>query len=76
MALVLRNGDSPQLKVLITEAEIQQRVKELGQQITRDYCGKQLHLIYVLKGACVFLADLIRHGGLSLSEERENDSIC
>jgi hypoxanthine phosphoribosyltransferase len=58
---------SPQFKVLISEAQIQQRVKELGQQITRDYYGKQLHLICILKGACVFLADLIRHLPLDIS---------
>ena len=57
----------PSFKVLITEAQIQQRVKELGQQISQDYEGKQLHLICILKGACVFLADLIRHLPLEIS---------
>ena len=46
--------------VLIGAEEIQNRVKELGTQIANDYSGKQLHLICILKGACVFLADLIR----------------
>jgi hypoxanthine phosphoribosyltransferase len=58
---------SPQFKVLITEVQIQQRVKELGLQIAKDYQGKQLHLICILKGACVFLADLIRHLPLDIS---------
>jgi hypoxanthine phosphoribosyltransferase len=57
----------PLFKVLITEAQIQQRVRELGQQISQDYEGKQLHLICILKGACVFLADLIRHLPLDIS---------
>lgn len=56
-----------QLKVLISETQIQQRVKELGKQISEDYQGKSLHLICILKGACVFLADLIRYLPLDIS---------
>jgi len=54
-------GKIQQLKVLIDENQLRQRVRELGQQISQDYEGQHLHLICVLKGACVFLADLIRH---------------
>ncbi|MDP3014461.1 MAG: hypoxanthine phosphoribosyltransferase [Candidatus Subteraquimicrobiales bacterium] len=46
--------------VLITEKEIKKRVKELGKQISKDYKGKDLVLISVLKGGSVFLADLMR----------------
>ncbi len=46
--------------VLITQAELQARVLELGKQITRDYADQQLILIGVLKGAAVFLSDLVR----------------
>jgi hypoxanthine phosphoribosyltransferase len=56
-----------QLKVLIDERLLQQRVRELGEQISQDYCGKNLHLICILKGACIFLADLIRHLPLDVS---------
>ena len=56
-----------QLKVLIDERQLQQRVKELGEQISRDYQGRHLHLICILKGACIFLADLIRHLPLDIS---------
>lgn len=56
-----------QLKVLINEHQIQQRVKELGEQIAQDYQGKHLHLICILKGACIFLADLVRHLPLDIS---------
>ena len=56
-----------QLKVLIDERQLQQRVKDLGEQISLDYQGKHLHLICILKGACVFLADLIRHLPLDIS---------
>lgn len=52
---------STQLVVLIDAHQIQAKVKELGTRITEDYRGKQLHLICVLKGACIFLADLVRY---------------
>ena len=55
------------LKTLISEAEIQNRVRELGAKITADYAGKSLQLIGVLKGACIFLSDLIRHIDLPLT---------
>jgi hypoxanthine phosphoribosyltransferase len=55
------------LKVLIDEKRLQQRIQELGQQISQDYKDRQLHLICILKGACVFLADLIRHLPLDIS---------
>ncbi|MBI3652149.1 MAG: hypoxanthine phosphoribosyltransferase [Acidobacteria bacterium] len=57
----------PGLEVLITEAQIHTRIGEMGEQITKDYQGKNLHLIAVLKGACVFLSDLIRHIDLPLT---------
>lgn len=47
-------------KVLISEEEIKNRVKEIGQQITKDYAGKKPLLVGVLKGAFIFVADLIR----------------
>lgn len=48
------------LKILITEEEIKTKVKEMGKQISKDYAQKNLMLISVLKGAVVFLADLMR----------------
>jgi hypoxanthine phosphoribosyltransferase len=47
-------------KVLLTAEQIQRRVKEMGQQISRDYAGKDLLLICVLPNGFVFAADLIR----------------
>jgi hypoxanthine phosphoribosyltransferase len=46
--------------VLITEEAIQQRVRELGEAITRDYAGRDPLLIGVLKGVVFFMADLLR----------------
>lgn len=48
------------LKILITEEEIAKKVNELGAQISRDYEGKNLLLVGVLKGSVVFMADLMR----------------
>ena len=48
-------------EVLLTKEEIAVRVKEIGNQISKDYEGKDLLLIGVLKGAFVFLGDLIRN---------------
>ncbi len=49
------------LEVLISVEKIALRVRELGAQISADYRGRPLHLIGILKGSWVFLADLIRH---------------
>ncbi len=46
--------------VLVTEEEIEARVKELGKQITEDYRGKNLMLVGILKGAVIFMADLAK----------------
>lgn len=59
--------DDPNLQVLIDPEQIQTRVREMGQAITRDYAGGELHLIAVLKGACIFLSDLMRCIDLPLS---------
>lgn len=47
-----------ELKVLISEEELKKRIKELGDTITKDYEGKEIHLICVLKGAVMFMVDL------------------
>ncbi|QUH26794.1 hypoxanthine phosphoribosyltransferase [Serpentinicella alkaliphila] len=49
------------LEVMISEQEIQEKIKELGKAITNDYSkDNEVVVIGVLKGACVFLSDLIR----------------
>ena len=48
-------------KVLISEEEIKEICKRLGEQISRDYKGKNLLLVSVLKGAVVFMADIMRN---------------
>ena len=48
------------LRVLIPAERIQARIQELGQQISRDYPDGNLHMIGILKGAVIFMADLAR----------------
>ena len=55
------------LRVLLRGSEIRRRVRALARQIERDYKGDSLHLICILKGACIFLADLLRELKLSVS---------
>ena len=47
-------------KVLFSEEQIAQRVKALGEELTRDYSGKNPLFLCVLKGAAVFFSDLVR----------------
>lgn len=47
-------------RVLLTEEQLRERVKELGAQISADYAGKDPVLISVLRGSFVFMADLVR----------------
>jgi len=47
-------------RMILSEDEIQSRVRELGEQILRDYQGRALLLVGVLRGAAIFVADLVR----------------
>jgi len=58
---ILKHGHEPLLdRVLLSEEQLQTRIAELGAQISRDYRGKDLLLVSVLKGGVVFLTDLMR----------------
>jgi len=50
----------PNLRVLISSERIQARIRELGEQISRDYPEGPLHFICILKGATFFMTDLAR----------------
>lgn len=54
-------------ELLITREQIAKRVKEMGAEITRDFEGKDLTVICILKGAVVFFVDLIREIDLPMS---------
>jgi hypoxanthine phosphoribosyltransferase len=47
-------------EVLIEEDQLQERIRELGREISSDYAGRELLLVGVLKGAVFFMADLMR----------------
>ncbi len=59
--------NNPNLEILYSEEQIKTRVAELGAEIARDYAGKELVVVGVLKGSVVFLADLIRAVDLNLT---------
>lgn len=48
-------------EILIMEADLQKRIAELAQEIDKDYIGEDLHLVCILRGGILFLADLMRH---------------
>ena len=49
-----------QIKVLLTEKEVDDRIQELGEQISKDYAGKEVHLICILKGGSFFMCELAK----------------
>lgn len=53
-------------RILYTENDVRQHVADMGRQITRDYAGKPLIVISVLRGAAIFMADLVREIHLPL----------
>ena len=59
----------PYLEPLFTAEQIQMRIAELGAEIARDYAGRNPLLLGVLKGACIFLSDLMRAIDIPLGVE-------
>jgi hypoxanthine phosphoribosyltransferase len=55
------NMTSSVTEVLVTSEDIKEKVRELGERITEDYRGERLLLVGILRGAVVFLSDLMRH---------------
>ena len=48
------------VEVLLSEEEVDRRIREIGEQISRDYAGKKVHLVCVLKGASFFMCELAK----------------
>ena len=48
------------IRVLLSEEEVNQRIQAIGEQISRDYRGKQVHLVCVLKGGSFFMCELAK----------------
>ena len=56
-----------EVKVLLTEEEVDKRIQEIGDQITKDYAGKTVHLVCVLKGGSFFMCELAKRINLPVS---------
>ena len=48
------------IRELISEEKVDERIRELGKQISKDYAGESVHLVCILKGACFFMCDLAK----------------
>jgi hypoxanthine phosphoribosyltransferase len=59
--------NNPRLEVLIPADKLQARIREMGAEIARDYAGRRPQLVCVLKGAMVFMSDLMRAIDLQLT---------
>ena len=55
------------VKVLIAEETVEKRIKELGEKISEDYAGRQVHLICVLKGGVFFMCELAKRISVPVS---------
>ena len=52
---------SEHVRVLLSEQEVDDKIREIGEQISKDYAGKEVHLICVLKGGSFFMCELAKH---------------
>lgn len=55
------------IRVLVSEEDVTKRIKEIGEQISRDYEGKEVHVICVLKGGVFFMCDLAKRISVPVS---------
>lgn len=58
---------SEHVRVLLTEKEVDDRIQAIGDQISRDYAGRQVHLICVLKGGSFFMCELAKRISVPVS---------
>ena len=58
---------SETVKVLLSEEEVDKKIQEIGNQISQDYLGKQVHLVCVLKGGSFFMCELAKRIKLDVS---------
>lgn len=55
------------VKVMISEEDVNKRIREIGEAITKDYAGKSVHLVCVLKGGSFFMCELAKRIDLNVS---------
>ena len=48
------------IRVMLTEEEVDAKISEIGQRISKDYAGKEVHLVCVLKGGSFFMCELAK----------------
>ena len=58
---------SEKIRVLLSEEEVDRRIQEIGEQINKDYAGKEVHLICVLKGGVFFMCELAKRINVPVS---------
>ena len=51
---------SERVRVMLSEEEVDRRIQEIGEQISKDYEGRQVHLVCVLKGGSFFMCELAK----------------
>lgn len=57
------------VKVLIPEEEVNARIREMAEQISADYAGKELHVVCILKGGVFFMCELAKHITVPLTHD-------
>ena len=62
------------VRVLVEEEEVDKRIRDLGEQISKDYEGKEVVVLGLLKGSVVFMSDLIKELDLPLTIDFMNVS--
>ena len=55
------------IRVMLSEEEVNERIRQIGEQINKDFAGKEIHLICVLKGGSFFMCELAKRITLPLS---------
>jgi len=58
---------SERVRIMLSEEEVDKRIKEIGDQISKDYEGKQVHLVCVLKGGSFFMCELAKRISVPVS---------
>ena len=55
------------VRILLAEEEVNKRISEIGEQISKDYAGRQVHLVCVLKGGAFFMCELAKRISVPVS---------
>ena len=75
--------DDKKRNILITKDQIDERTKQLGAEISKDYCEKKLYVLSLLRGSFIYTADLVRQitvptkiGFMTTSSYGDNEESC